>query len=129
MTTLETLELLAPEVAADSRASSFITLAITRMAPASTWGDVYVQAACLLAAHMLTLSPAAVADASEAASVAGPLTARSVGDWSVSYGNAGALATSVTDAALSRTSYGLSYIELRDSRYTTLPYLARTRTS
>ncbi len=129
LTTLETLEILAPDVYADARASSFLTLAAQRMASSSVWGDVYVQAVCYLAAHMCTLSPATAAAASEAATVAGPITARSTGDWSVSYGSAGATATSMTDAALARTNYGCSWMELRDSRGVKLPQIIRARTA
>lgn len=129
MTSLETLEILAPEVFADARASSFLTLAAQRMAGVSVWGDVYVQAVCLLAAHMCTLSPSTAALAAEAATVAGPMTSRSTGDWSVAYGNAAGSATSMTDAALSRTSYGCSWIELRDSRGARLPRLIQIRTA
>lgn len=67
------------------------------------WGDSQKLAEVLMCAHLLTMQERA------RGGVAGPVTAERVGDVNISYGS-----TTVTgDEALSTTSYGQQFIELR----------------
>jgi hypothetical protein len=117
-TTSEILTMIAPEVAARADADVWISLAVLQMAP-SVWGTVYQMAVCYLAAHMATLAPLDVDDAADAAGVAGPVTARSTGELSESYGATTAVSTgsrTAEEADLSTTVYGRRYLALRATR-------------
>lgn len=87
------------------------------------WGDCYPVAVETLAAHRLALSQARQANASTSANGAveisggiGAITSASADGLSVSFAVPSVAANgSVTDAALSRTPYGIDYLALRAS--------------
>lgn len=106
----ELLKTIAPELASepDERLDTFLTLAAQRVGP-KAFGRVYQQAVAYLAAHLLTVSNRA-RDTGMAA--AGPVASVGTGGLSVSFGAVVAMG----DESLSTTSYGLEFIELRESR-------------
>ena len=117
-TTSEILTMIAPEVAARADADTWISLAGLQMS-ATVWGNAYQMGVCYLAAHMATLSPLDEDDAADVARDAGPVTARSTGELSESYGASTAIATgsrTAEEADLSTTVYGRRYLALRATR-------------
>ena len=116
------LAAIAPEVATHASKDIFLELAALSLT-ASEWGAVYAHAVCLLAAHMATLAPESADDSADGAGVAGPVTAKSAGDVSESYGNAtaGVAGVTISSAALARTKYGLEFLRLRGSRAARTP--------
>lgn len=114
MTSTEALAALAPLVASDSRAATFLEMAATRLT-ASAWGNVYVQAVALLAAHMLEMAPSS-SGGGAAGAASGPVASKSAGDQSIAYGSLAGAPTSTADEALKQTTYGREFIALRDTR-------------
>lgn len=117
---------IAPEFdgAADDLIQCYLDLAIERL-DASTWGKVYGQAVCYLAAHIFketqSLDPDSdFATAAGDAGAAGPVSSVAVGRWSMSFG--GGLTGNETglsaggDGDLVRTFYGRQYLALRKTR-------------
>lgn len=106
-----------PGLASDSRKTMALDGALNRL-PAAQWGGVWDQAVALLALHMIASSPSAASDATGGSTgVAGPVTGRSAGGLSESYGAVGgASAATLADAELMRTTYGQQYLSLRASR-------------
>ena len=104
---------LMPEFAttADSRISSFITMAAKRV-DSSVFGDLADYAVCYLAAHNLSLSGNGLSDS---AGTAGPVSSESVGSVSVSYSGTPAF-SSAANAMLMKTKYGQEYCAIRSER-------------
>lgn len=105
---------IAPELADSDRRDTFLELAAARLT-SGRWGSMYVQAVCYLAAHMLTLSPAAD-DGSGASRAAGPVTSKGAGDLSIAYGSVSPGTISMSDAALLTTPYGREFLAIRNTR-------------
>ncbi len=115
-TTSEVLTTIAPEVAARADADTWLSLAVMQLT-ASKWGNVYQLAVCYLAAHMATLSPLDEDEAADAAVLAGPMTGRSTGQRSESYGTATSSGSRTAEEAdLSTTAYGRRFLALRATR-------------
>lgn len=106
-----------PGFASDSRKTMALALATERL-PSARWGAVWEPAIALLALHMIAASPSAASDATGGSTgVAGPVTGRSAGGLSESYGAVGgATAATLADAELMRTTYGQQYLGLRATR-------------
>lgn len=113
MTSLELFRAIAPELEAETadRVGTFLTLAATRLT-SSAWGAVYAEAVVLLAAHMITLSPAA---GTAEPGVSGAITSRTAGDLSVTYA-ASTSSAPWSDAWYARTTYGQQFVALRNTR-------------
>lgn len=120
---VELLKAIAPELATetDERLSTFLELAAQRIS-ARVFGRVYAQAACYLAAHLLTLANRAT---QAGVAGAGPVASVGTGGLSVSFGQI-ATNTATADASLKSTSYGLEFLALRSSRAGTKPMLVRS---
>lgn len=102
MTTLEVLDMIAPELAGldTSRKNSAITLASQRLSPL-VFGALYQQAAAYMAAHILTL-----ADRGGSGGLVGAITSVKTGGLSVnSRGSAVA-------SGLGSTHYGEEYLNI-----------------
>ncbi len=135
--TLADLEVIAPALAGDSRAETFLAMAIRRHAAESpTWGAVYSEAMCYYAAHRLLKAieadnAATSLMAGGSSSVpAGPVTSRTAGRVSETYSTVGAASggsvgsMTAADADLMTTQYGRAYLELRNDRAPTSAFLA-----
>jgi hypothetical protein len=74
----------------------------------SVWGDCYYEdGVYLLAAHFLSIQQRRAADGSTGSSAFGPVTSRSVGDVSVSFGRRAV--TSTAEEFYTSTPYGQEY--------------------
>jgi hypothetical protein len=104
MATVALVEALAPEFVGDTRVAAFIELATARM-HAVTWGTLYSQGAAYLAAHLLAMAP------SVGRGPPGPITSEKALDLARSYGMP---AVDPSDYGYLRSSYGASYLQLRD---------------
>lgn len=103
------LSLLAPGFAAHPLKASYLEMAEELTAPASecSWNEqVRTQAVALRAAHLMTvaLDPAYAGGVSS-----GPVSSKSEGDLSLSYGSS---AGASSDADLSQTTFGRALLEL-----------------
>lgn len=122
MTALTDLvDFIAPNYATDtSRRDAAITMATRYLgATSALWGAVYNDAIANLAAHLLTVyDPNGPFSSGGGGSVSGSVTGMSTGDWSVSFGGGGGAGAggAMGDEGLERTSYGLEYLRLRNSR-------------
>lgn len=115
-----TLEAVAPEFVGDERVAVFVAIAERHNSP-TAWGDAHVDAVAFYAAHLLTRSKATAAASAAAADTAGPVTSRSAGAVSESYGALAGGAANAADAELLTTRYGAAYLRLRASRAARLP--------
>lgn len=106
-TTEEIFAAIAPGLASDPAANLFFGLAAGRLA-VDVWGIYFSEGVAYLAAHMLTMRDRAFASGGGAS---GPTTSRKAGDLAESYGSAGTFSNS--DSALSQTTFGLMFLELR----------------
>ncbi len=113
------MPVIASQFTGDTRIDAVATLAASRVT-SSTFGNRYVEAMTQLTAHILTMLDRGAAQAAAGSAVSvGSVTAESAGDLSVSYGgiaNAPALITSLVDAELAQTPYGLAFLATRNSR-------------
>lgn len=117
MATVATLVVaFAPQFTGDARIATFTDVVAERLTYAQ-WGAVYVQAVAWYVCHLLTVLPATSSASSTGTSAGGPLTGRSAGGQSESYGSLG-VTTEVDqeDAELMRTVYGRQFLALRNSR-------------
>jgi hypothetical protein len=121
------LRTVAPEFAAvaDATVDEFLVLS-GQAHTSSRWGSVYTQALVWHAAHtMKTLGLGAGDSASTSTGSSGPVTSRSAGDLSVSYGSisaSGPGADSV-EADLVTTAYGRRYLDLLKRRAAVRSYV------
>ena len=114
LTAEQRLDVLAPQFASHAAKSSFLAMADEQTAPASRcmWtAERRAQAVALRAAHMLTLS---LNPLFKDGSASGPVSSKSEGDLSVSFGSAPG---SSANADLSQTTYGRQLIELGASSF------------
>lgn len=128
MSTARTLlRTVAPEFSAvdDSTVDEFLSLS-AQAHTSARWGAVYTQALVWHAAHtMKTLGLGASDSAAEATGAAGPVTSRSAGDLSVSYGgvSASGARVGVAEADLLTTAYGRRYLDLLKRRAAVRAYV------
>jgi hypothetical protein len=115
-TSVALLEQIAPQYVGDARAEAYLELAAT-VHTASVWGSAFSFAMALYAAHMLTQDDRA---AESGAASAGPVTSKTAGDLSESYGHSAA-GQIAADAELAETIYGRRYLQIRKSRSVTAP--------
>jgi hypothetical protein len=115
-TSVALLEQIAPQFEGDARAEVYLELAAS-VHTASVWGSAFSYAMALYAAHLLTQADRAAAGL---AGTSGPVTSKTAGDLSESYGNSAA-GQVAADAELAETSYGRQYIQIRKSRSVTAP--------
>lgn len=112
-TIAETVAIVAPQYANDSRVSAVVAYVILQMG-AVAWGSQYVAGAANLAAHVLTIADRGTMAGTTGYGSAGPVTGKSEGQSSVSFGQAAGLQwATLGDASLSTTQYGLEYMRLR----------------
>lgn len=104
LTATQILDAIAPAFKTHPDKAVFLEMA-TESLSASWWGSRYPRAVALLAAHQLTLTTR-MGGTGEA----GPISSKSQGSLSVSFGSVGG---SSADADLSQTSFGLQLIALR----------------
>lgn len=107
-----------PGYAADSRKTMALDLATARL-PAIQWGEMWTPAVALLALHILAVSPeTASGSSSSGGAVAGPVTSRTAGGLSESYGSSSSTVAGLTaaDADLMRSTYGQQYLAMRATR-------------
>lgn len=116
-TASEWFDFYGPGFASDSRKTMALELATERL-PYVVWLAMWEKAIALLALHTIAASPSSASDASGGSTgVAGPVTGRSAGGLSESYGAvSGATATTLADADLMRTTYGQQFLSLRATR-------------
>lgn len=114
MTTIAgAVAVIAPQYASDARLSAVVDYVILQMSPIA-WGSQYVAGAANLAAHVLTLADRGTMAGTTGYGAAGPVTGKSEGQSSVSFGMAAGLqSATIGDASLSTTQYGLEYMRLR----------------
>ena len=112
-TIAETVAIVAPQYASDSRVSAVVAYVILQMG-AVAWGSQYVAGAANLAAHVLTVADRGTAAGTSGYGAAGPVTGKSEGQSSVSFGMpAGLQNATIGDASLTTTQYGLEFMRLR----------------
>lgn len=130
LTAAQVLALVAPEVNALASADDWLALA-EESVPAGPWGTVRSKGIAYLAAHLAWQTDPTLRGAANLASdvfSTGGVTARSAGDLSESYGGGGVSlpsSSSLGDAALATTKYGLEFVRLRNSLAARLPFTAR----
>ena len=85
---------------------------------AGAWGNVYVMAMCLYAAHNMKMLGLDKTDEEleDVTGLAGPVLARRAGDVSENYGAGGRALQNAGDQELMSTRYGQMYIRLRNTR-------------
>lgn len=117
MATVSTLVVaFAPQFTGDARIDTFTDIVAERLT-ASAWGVVYTQAVAWYVCHLLTVLPASSSADTGGTRAAGPLTGRSAGGQSESYGAVGVtVSVDQEDAELMRTVYGRQFLALRNSR-------------
>jgi hypothetical protein len=108
------LTAVAPQYAADPRASTFLALAAGRLSPAF-FGEQFVQACAFFAAHMLTMADREVAARAGGAAGAptGAITSISTGGVSIGYGSS---VMTGDDPDLASTWYGRQFLDIRRGR-------------
>lgn len=118
-TSLATYRALIPahSAIADATVEVYLELAAKRH-DATRWGVVYAEAMCFWAAHTIERTPG-LGGATSAA--VGPVTARSAGKVSESYGSLSGNGGSTVDQDLMTTVYGLRYIDIRNTRAASCP--------
>lgn len=90
---------------------------------ASAWGAVYGEAMLMWTAHFVDRTPGASAGAGSGAAT-GALTGQRDGDLSRTYASpAFGGGGSAADVDLATTSYGQAYLDLRNSRAATSPFV------
>jgi len=127
MTSLELYRILIPGHAAvlEATITTWLTLASIRHS-AAEWGAVYAYAMVFYAAHQIEVTPGTGAGSGDAG-VVGPVISQRDGDLSRTYA-APAISSaggSSDDAALASTRYGQAYLDLRNSRAATTPFLVQ----
>ena len=122
-TALEILAAIDAEVAAHASVTVWMDLA-TLQVPAVIWLERTYYARALLCAHMGRLA-IAIEDAGAAAALgAGPITSRSAGDLSESYGSAASISgLSSGDALLTGTVHGQQFLALRAGLAASAPFV------
>lgn len=111
------LKFIAPQFAAedeDDVLQPALDLAAEDMSTAA-WGSLYHKAQANLAAHLLVMRQRASEAGSSGllGSATGPVKSISEGGVSISFGGSGSASGSAGDEALSQTSYGQEYLNLR----------------
>lgn len=101
----------------DDDLDTALELASLRL-PAANWGEMYTDAACLLALHILVATPAGSGSAA-----GGPVTSETVGQWS----QARASVTDLTsrNVWLMSSTYGQQLVQLASTRSARMPFIAR----
>lgn len=108
----------------DSRIDT-VTEMVAQRVTASAFGNLYTQAMTYLVAHVLTMLDRGYAESggtgtsSTGGASVGTVSSKSAGDLSIAYAgvaNAATLVTSLGDAELAQTPYGLAYLGIRNSR-------------
>ena len=119
---LATYQTLIPAHAAvsSSTVNAWLGIAVKRHDVAS-WGAVYDEAMIFYAAHFVEKFPSSGGAGSGSAT--GALTGQRDGDLSRSYAAPASSAMSASDAALATTEYGRAYLDFRNSRAATGPFL------
>ena len=102
-----------PVLGADSRLTTFVTMAITAHRK-SSWGAVYYDAMAFWTLHRIAM---AIREAGGATGIAGPVQSQKTGDVSVSYAASAMMAgAGPLDGDLPQTSWGRQYLLWRKSR-------------
>lgn len=105
----------------DATLELFLNLA-ARAHTASKFGQVYPEAMVYYAAHLIERTPGFLTG-SQSATEVGPLTNQKDDLLQRGYGSvAGTDDASLTDAELTTTVYGLTYLRLRGSRASSAPF-------
>jgi hypothetical protein len=95
----------------------------TRRHTASAWGAVYGEAMCFWAAHFVEKIAGSSGGGGSGGAV-GPLVSQKDGDLSRTYAAPAAISgLSPTDDGLATTEYGRAYLDLRNSRSATAPFV------
>jgi hypothetical protein len=111
VSTVALVQTIAPELTDTSQIEAFLALAAARMS-APVWGAVYGQGVAYLTAHLITLTSQGAGGAT------GPVSSRRALQLAESYAVA---ATGGADDGLRRTSYGVTFLTLRNSLAATAP--------
>lgn len=121
---IATLKALAPQYASepDDTLEVFLSMAAEQM-DAEAWGTLYEQGAAYLAAHLLTLRDRGQQAAGHGGA-AGAVTSVSEGDQSIGYAGGGSTAQTPTEEALSSTTYGEQFLQLRGQLASTAGFVA-----
>ena len=125
-TASEILSAIAPRFDADANRAMFLQMAESRTS-STYYGENRSEAVALRAAHMLTVSEGANASGG---STTGPVSAKSEGDLSVSYGKVGS-GSSDSASNLATTDFGRELLDLRKGsgtgvRVTGVPFVFGT---
>lgn len=125
MSTLALYRELVPEHSAvlDGTVSVWLALAVQRHT-ASAWGAKYNAAMVWWAAHGIQTTPGTGAPGAPPAGAAGPIVNQRDGDLSRTYATpSSGAATPGSDADYRRTTYGQRYLDARDSRADSGPFV------
>jgi len=95
---------------ADARVSFFIADAELEIDP-DRWGTWYDRGVAALAAHFLAISKKTAASGGALGSL-GPVSSRSIGDVSVSFGSASGTVSGLSDDYYKASPYGQEYLRL-----------------
>lgn len=113
MAVRDTFDAIAPALATDPLADTFLEFAVDQMNPV-VWGKVYELGVAYLAAHMLTIARRTEA-AGPSGGGSGPITSKRAGQVAIQYGQMSSSANSDL-TYYQNTPYGIEFLRLRKSR-------------